>query len=200
MDYLIKGLLFLVHLTHLVPVDSWEWTLEYNRAILDVLWLFWFLWRFFILLLWTFFVFAIVHVSQLLNLFMLEYVNKDDTCHMGIVSSLMVVWKKTCSFIISETIFDVEASFDVLLKFAIACNFLVQLSKTCLEKYFGILCKKFSVIMTWEFRIPRFTELFVSVWKLIYELVVEIEPIIVTIVPDQWYLVIDDGLDNQWKS
>ena len=51
--------------------------------------------------------------------------------------------------------------------------------------------------MSWEFRIPRFTELFVSVWKLIYELIVEIEPVIVTIVPDQRYLVIDDSLDNQ---
>ena len=164
MNHLIEGLLFLVHLTHLVPVDSWEWTLEHNRTILDVLWLFWLLWRFFILLLWTFFVFAIVHVSQLLNLFMLEYVNKDDTCHMGIVSSLMVVWKKPCSFIISETIFDVEASFDVLLKFAIVCNFFVTLSKTCFKESFRISGKHFRVEMNRETGMPCSLELLICIW------------------------------------
>ena len=144
MDYLIKGLLNLVHLTHFVPVNGWERTFKHNWMILDVLWFFRFLWRFFIRLLrrlTAFFVFAIVRVSQLLNLFMLQYVNKDNSCHMGIISSLMVVWEKPCPLIIGETIFDVEASFDVWLKFAIACNLFIQLSKTSLEKYFRILRK-----------------------------------------------------------
>ena len=51
--------------------------------------------------------------------------------------------------------------------------------------------------MAWEFRIPRFTELFVGVWQHINELIIQIKPVIVTIVPDQRYLVIDNGLDNQ---
>lgn len=155
-----------IHLHHFVCVSFWERTFHRYWLVFGIIWWLDFLFRFFIRVwgLSTLLVFAIRHVLDELNLFILEYVAENNSSHMGIIGSFVVVWKKSWTFVISETIFDVKASFDVLLKFAIVCNFFVTLSKTCFKESFRISGKHFRVEMNRETGMPCSLELLICIW------------------------------------
>ena len=155
-----------IHLHHFVCVSFWERTFHCYWLVFGIIWwldfLFWFfirVWR-----LSTLLVFAIRHVLDELNFFILEYVAENNSSHMGIISSFVVVWKKPRTFVICETIFDVKTSFDVLLKFTIVCDLFVTLSKTCFKECFWIRGKHFRVEMNREIGMPGILELFIGIW------------------------------------
>ena len=166
MNNQVIGRLFRIHLHHLVCVCFWERTFHHYWLVFGIIWWLNFLLWLFIRawLLSTFLVFAIRHVLDELDLFVLEYVAENNSGHMRIIGGFVVVWKESCTFVISETIFDVKASFDVLLKFAIICDLFVTLSKSRFKECFRVRGKHFRVKMNREIGIPSSLELFIGIW------------------------------------
>ena len=85
-----------------------------------------------IVVIWASFFALSAHDSGQFDLFMFQHMSENDSSHVGVVSSLMIVRKQGLTLVIAAMVLCVKFTAQISLKFVIIDAFFVHLTQTCI--------------------------------------------------------------------
>lgn len=144
----------------------------------------------------SFLAFAAHHPCQI-DLLVLEHMSKHNSCHVSIISCLMIVREQSLTFVIAAVVFGVKSAAQVAFEFVITDALFVHLAKRCVVESLRVVCQYFGVIGVRESFIPLLRELYVRFRQRFDELVVKIEPVVHAVVANDWLFGFDHCLDHE---
>lgn len=135
-----------------------------------------------------------------LNLLVLEDVSEGDSCHVGIVGSLVVVREQGLTIVVTALVLSVVAAFEIVFEFVVIDTLLVDLPQARIVKCLRVVGEHLRVVGVREATAPFLGELEVSLGEGPNELVVQVEPIVHAVVADDRLLCLDHRLDYKREA
>lgn len=140
------------------------------------------------------------HYTRKLDLFVLQDVSEDDTRHVGIVGSLVVVRKQGLTRIVTAAVLRIKLAPKVALEFVILRDLLVELAERSIVESFRVERQHFGIEGVREASVPLLSELQIGFRQRPNELVVQVYPVVHTVVPNYGLLCPDHGIDHQRET
>ena len=131
---------------------------------------------------------------------MLDDVHESDSCHVCIVSSLVIVGEQRLSLIVAALVLSVKAALQVTFELVIVDALIVHLTQTRVVKGLRVVGQYLRVVHEGEARVPLVRELNVRLGKGADKLVVQVDPVIHAIVSNDWLLRLYHGLDHEREA
>ena len=90
---------------------------------------------------------------------MFQDVHEDDTSHVGVIGSLVIVREQGLSIIVAALVLCVKAPAQVVLKLVVIYTLFVDLAKRSVVKCLGVVGQNFCVVGIRKSRVPFLGEL-----------------------------------------
>ena len=116
---------------------------------------------------------------------------------MGVVGCLMVVTQHVLALVVGALILRIKTASKVRTEFAVLRTLLIHLSQTSIVECFRIVRQDLRVVCIREASVPFLGKLYVRLRERCNELVVQIEPVIHTVVPNHWFFCFNHRLYDQ---